>query len=61
METASIAHVCYASKIPFLGIRSITDTEEECGIESFEENCIDASLNSIGILKALLKQLSGMS
>ncbi|NBI05603.1 5'-methylthioadenosine/adenosylhomocysteine nucleosidase [Senegalia massiliensis] len=58
METASIAHVCYVNEIPFLAIRSITDTEEECGIEAFEENCVDVSLNSIKILKALLEQLS---
>lgn len=58
METASIAHVCYVNEIPFLAIRSITDTEEECGIETFEENCVDASMNSIEILKAFLEQLS---
>ncbi len=57
METASIAHVCYVNKIPFLAIRTITDTEEECGLEAFEKNCIDASMNSIEILKALLEQL----
>lgn len=54
METASVAHVCYVNKIPFLAIRSITDTEEECGMEAFEENCVQVSLNSIEILKALM-------
>ena len=28
METASIAHVCYVNRIPFLSIRCITDTAE---------------------------------
>lgn len=27
METASIAHVCYANDIPFIAIRCVTDTE----------------------------------
>ncbi|MFZ7101244.1 MAG: 5'-methylthioadenosine/adenosylhomocysteine nucleosidase [Peptococcaceae bacterium] len=58
METASIAHVCYANKIPFLAIRSISDTEEKCGIKAFKENCVDASNNSIKILKIFLDGLS---
>lgn len=58
METAGITHVCYANNIPFLAIRSITDTEEECGIEAFEKNCVDVSINSIEILKVFLKHLS---
>ncbi|WP_338026022.1 hypothetical protein [Abyssisolibacter fermentans] len=57
METASVAHVCYANKIPFLAIRTITDTEEECGDEAFKKNCKEASIKSIKILKAFLKQL----
>ena len=57
MESASIAHVCYVNNIPFLAIRTITDTEENSGIEVFEENCISASLNSIELLKLLLKDL----
>ncbi len=54
METASIAHVCYANKIPFIAIRSITDTEDECGVENFELNCVSASDNSINILEKIL-------
>lgn len=57
METGGISHVCYANNIPFLAIRSITDTEEECGIEAFEENCVDVSMNSIRVLKVLLENL----
>jgi len=57
METASIAHVCYANDIPFIAIRSITDTEEECGIEVFENNSISASNNSIDIVKKILGSL----
>lgn len=55
METASIAHVCYANQIPCLAIRSITDTEKESGIEAFESNCNLAANNSIEIVEKLLK------
>jgi adenosylhomocysteine nucleosidase len=44
METASIAHVCYVNKIPFISVRSITDTAEHSGIKNFEENCTQASV-----------------
>lgn len=57
METASIAHVCYANKIPCIAIRSITDTENESGIETFEDNCVLASNNSINIVEMLLKNI----
>lgn len=57
METASIAHVCYVNGIPFIAIRSITDTGEESGVETFERNCVFASKNSIEILKRLLETI----
>lgn len=57
METASIAHVCYVNRIPFIAIRSITDTENECGIENFEINCVSASENSINILEKILMSI----
>jgi len=57
METASISHVCYVNKVPFIAIRSITDTEGNCGIETFEENCVSVAHNSINVLKRLLEAL----
>lgn len=57
METTSIAHVCYANNIPFIAIRSITDTESECGIENFETNCVSAANNSINILGKVLMSI----
>lgn len=51
METASIAHVCYVNKIPFISIRSITDTEDERGVEVFESNCLMAAKKSIDFVK----------
>ena len=57
METASIAHVCYVNHIPFISIRSITDTATHSGTESFEENCEKASIIAKDITVALLEEL----
>lgn len=57
METAAIAHVCYVNKIPFLSIRSITDTPLYEGIEQFEKNCQRASEISAEITIGLLREL----
>ena len=43
METGSIAHVCYVNEIPFIAIRSITDTADHSGEEFFEKNCVKAA------------------
>jgi adenosylhomocysteine nucleosidase len=60
MESASIAHVAYANNIPFLAIRTISDTEDESGLEVFEDNSKSTSLNSIDFLKKLLKEFSNV-
>lgn len=57
METASIAHVCYVNQIPFISIRTITDTADHSGTGHFEENCAKASKISKDITLALLKEL----
>ena len=57
METASIAHVCYVNKMPFISIRCITDTATHSGSESFEENCKQASMISRDITVALLNKI----
>lgn len=57
METASIAHVCYVNNIPFISIRSITDTATHSGAGHFEENCEKASIIAKDITVALLKEL----
>ena len=36
METAAMAHVCYVHQIPFLSIRTITDTAEHKGQAEFD-------------------------
>ena len=57
METASIAHVCHVNSIPFISIRSITDTTTHSGSGHFEENCKKASEIAMNITVALLTEL----
>jgi adenosylhomocysteine nucleosidase len=57
METAAVAHVCHANRIPFLAIRSITDDAAHSGEGHFEENCCAASKRACEITAALLAEL----
>ena len=57
METASVAHVCYVNKIPFIAIRTITDTSSHSGIDEFEKICDKASQISANLVKGMLKEL----
>jgi len=43
------------NNVPFIAIRSITDTEDQCGVEVFEKNCVSASNNSINMVKKILE------
>lgn len=43
METTAVAQVCYANHIPFIAIRTITDTADHSGVKNFELNCKKAS------------------
>lgn len=56
METASIAHVCYVNRIPFISIRAITDTASHSGISEFEVNCEKASQLSADFVRLMLKE-----
>ena len=58
METAAVAHVCYVNGIPFIGIRTITDTASHDGMENFEKNCETASRISAEVVLKLLKQFA---
>lgn len=57
METASVAHVCYVNKIPFIAIRTITDTSSHMSIDEFEKNCDKASQISANLVKGMLREL----
>lgn len=57
METASIAHVCYANGIPLMAIRCLPDTAEHNGIDNFYENCHKASSIAKDITVAVLREI----
>lgn len=57
METAAIAHVCHLNAMPFIAVRSITDTADHSGFGSFEENCVKASLVTRDFVLAMLAEL----
>lgn len=57
METAGIAHVCYVNKIPFLAIRTITDTAEYSGDDNYNNNLEEATLIGRDITKAIFEEL----
>lgn len=57
METAGMAHACYRSEVPFFALRSITDTEEESGLDHFEKNYKEARENAQELLIEILKAL----
>lgn len=58
METASVAHVCYVNKIPYIAVRTITDTAKHSGADAFDMNCKKASQISAAFVKAMLKELA---
>ena len=57
MESAAAAHVCYVNRIPFLSVRTITDTADHAGVENFEKNCEKASAISAQVVMGILKDL----
>ena len=61
MEGAAIAHVCHVNHIPFLMIRSITDTPTHSGMGNFEENCEKASLLACEATLALIEKIPAQS
>ena len=58
METAAAAHVCLANRIPFLAIRTITDTARHSGTDTFEENCRKASCIARDLTLLVIKELA---
>lgn len=54
MESAAVAQVCHASRIPFLSVRTVTDTAEHDGIASFEDNCLRAARQSADAVLGML-------
>jgi len=57
METAAVAHVCAINDIPFIAVRSVTDTSEKSGILNFYKNVTLAANNSFAVVVKLLNEL----
>lgn len=57
METASIAHVCYVNNVPFISVRTITDTADHSGVGEFEKNCDIAAGISAELVKEILREM----
>lgn len=57
MESAAIAHVCHANGVPFLAIRTVTDTADHSGTGNFELNCEKASAIAKDFTLALLREI----
>jgi len=55
METASVAHVCYVNRKPFIAVRTITDTPDHKGVAAFEENCAKAAQASAEFVRMMLR------
>ena len=58
METAAIAHVCHVNGVPFIAVRTITDTPDHRGVDAFEENCAAASEISAGFVRGMLARIA---
>lgn len=56
MESASVAHTCFVNNIPFVVIRSMSDTAGEDGLKTFENNVESVSLNSLQMVEELIKR-----
>lgn len=60
METAAIAHVCYVNDIPFISIRTVTDTPDNIGVDEFDLNCDKASEISVSVVRGLLEEIRNL-
>lgn len=57
METAAFHHVCHANGIPFLAVRTITDTADHAGTANFELNCSKASEISAQVTMQIIQHI----
>ncbi len=54
METGAVAHVCYVNRIPFIAVRTITDSADRDSHDDFERNCARASQISADFVRRFL-------
>ena len=57
METAAVAEVCNKNNIPFIAVRSVTDTREKSGMFTFFRYMSSSAKNSFIVVKKLLSEL----
>lgn len=57
MESAAVAHVCYVNSVPFIAVRTMTDTPSHRGTGAFEKNCVRASGISAEFVSRMLVYL----
>lgn len=57
MESAAAAHVCHAYGVPFLAIRTMTDTPAHRGLGAFEENCDRAAAVTADFVRRMIPLL----
>lgn len=58
METAAVAHVCCVNQIPFIAVRSVTDTADHSGDGAFWQNLEAASQISAEFVMRMLKEMN---
>ena len=58
METAAVAQVCWRNDIPFIAVRSITDTADHAGDGAFRENLDAASRISAEFVRRMINEIS---
>lgn len=57
METGAAAHVCYVNRVPFIAVRTITDSAGRGSHADFERNCARASQISADFVRRLLREI----
>lgn len=57
MESAAVAHVCHVNDVPFIAVRTMTDTPSHRGTGAFEVNCAHASGVSAEFVRWMLTHL----
>ena len=58
METAAVAHVCHVNKVPFVSVRTLTDTATHSGAAAFEANCAKAAALSADFVRRMLRAMA---
>lgn len=57
-ESAAIAHACYLCDVPFMAVRSISDTAEHSGMDSYYDNYGHAAQSCFEVTCAILDALN---